>query len=456
MSLRIHSPATGELVKELESDTPATIAAKVARARAARPAWAARPIEERIETVRRFRQKIVDDKERLAAITTNETGKPIAQSRNELGGLLGRCDFFIENAASVLADEVVHHDDKLEERIAHEPLGVVVNISAWNYPYFVGANAFLPALLAGNAVLYKPSEFSTLTGLAMVDALHTSGVPQDVMIAVVGGGAAGAALLGERIDGAFFTGSYGTGTKIAEASGKHMIHHQLELGGKDPVYVTDDVDVASAAAATADGAFYNAGQSCCAVERIYVHEKIWDAFVDAFVTEVRGFKMGDPAAADTYIGPLTRGAQLEVLAAQVADAVAKGGKVLTGGKRADRPGNYFEPTVIVDAKHDMLLMKEESFGPVIGLMKVSNDDQALALMNDTEYGLTAGVYSKNRDRARAILRRVNAGSAYWNCCDRVSPRLPWSGRGHSGLGVTLSKYGILAFTQTKAWHERSP
>ena len=173
------------------------------------------------------------------------------------------------------------------------------------------------------------------------------------------------------------------------------------------------------------------------------------------MTEVRAFKIGDPTSADTYIGPLTRAAQLDVLAAQVSDAVAKGGKLLVGGKRVDGPGNYFEPTVVVDATHDMLLMKEESFGPVIGLMKVKDDEQALALMNDSDYGLTAGVYSKSRDRARSILRRVNAGSAYWNCCDRVSPRLPWSGRGHSGLGVTLSKYGLLAFTQTKAWHERS-
>ncbi|HTJ81854.1 MAG TPA: aldehyde dehydrogenase family protein [Polyangiaceae bacterium] len=457
MTLRIENPATGALVTEVPSDSPTDVTAKVARARAAQPAWAARPIDERLEAIRRFRTWIVDDKERLAALTTSEVGKPLQQSRNELGGLLGRIDFFLENSTAVLADEVVLNDptQKLLERIAHEPLGVVTNISAWNYPYFVGANAFLPALIAGNAVLYKPSELSTLTGLAMVEALHKSGVPADIMVPVVGAGDVGAAILREPIDGAFFTGSYATGAKIAEAAAKRIMTSQLELGGKDPVYVTDDVDVASAAAATADGAFYNCGQSCCAVERIYVHENVYDAFVEAFVAEVKGFKVGDPTAEGTYIGPMTRKGQLDVLDTQIADAKQKGATVLVGGARRAGPGNWYDPTVLTGVTHDMLVMKDESFGPVIGIMRVSSDEQALTLMNDTEYGLTAGVYGRDRDRARRILSRVNAGSAYWNCCDRVSPRLPWSGRGHSGLGVTLSKYGILAFTRTKAWHEKS-
>jgi acyl-CoA reductase-like NAD-dependent aldehyde dehydrogenase len=457
MTLRIENPATGALVTEVPSDAPSDVPAKVARARAAQPAWAARPIEERLEAIRRFRTWVIDDKERLAALTTSEVGKPLQQSRNELGGLVGRIDFFLENSTAVLADEVVLNDptQKLLERIAREPLGVITNISAWNYPYFVGANAFLPALIAGNAVLYKPSEFSTLTGLAMVEALHKSGVPADVMVPVIGAGDVGAAILREPIDGAFFTGSYATGAKIAEAAAKRIMTNQLELGGKDPVYVTDDVDVASAAAATADGAFYNCGQSCCAVERIYVHENVYDAFVEAFVAEVKGFKIGDPTAEGTYIGPMTRKAQLDVLDTQIADAKQKGATILVGGARRAGPGNWYDPTVLTGVTHDMLVMKDESFGPVIGIMKVSSDEQALGLMNDTEYGLTAGVYGKDRDRARRILSRVNAGSAYWNCCDRVSPRLPWSGRGHSGLGVTLSKYGILAFTRTKAWHEKS-
>jgi acyl-CoA reductase-like NAD-dependent aldehyde dehydrogenase len=197
---------------------------------------------------------------------------------------------------------------------------------------------------------------------------------------------------------------------------------------------------------------YNTGQSCCSVERIYVHERIHDAFVDAFVDVVKGFRIGDPTGEASYIGPLTRAAQLDVLEAQAADAKAKGARLLTGGRRLDRPGHWFEPTVFSHVDHTMLLMREESFGPIIGIQKVDNDDDAVRLMNDTEYGLTAGVYTKDESRARSILARIHAGSVYWNCCDRVSPRLPWSGVGHSGVGLTLSTYGIETFTRPKAWH----
>jgi acyl-CoA reductase-like NAD-dependent aldehyde dehydrogenase len=254
----------------------------------------------------------------------------------------------------------------------------------------------------------------------------------------------------------FFTGSFGTGERIARAVRGRMIRLQLELGGKDPVYVCEDVDVNAAAAGIADGAFYNTGQSCCSVERIYVHERIFGDFLAAFVKEVKGFRMGDPQSEDTYIGPLTRAAQVRVLEGQVADARKKGAKVLLGGKRVRGPGNWFEPTVLADVNHRMAVMREESFGPVIGLMAVKDDAEATALMNDTEYGLTAGVYTKDRKRAERILAKVHAGSVYWNCCDRVSPRLPWSGVGHSGIGLTLSTYGIEAFTRPKAWHLKSP
>ena len=200
---------------------------------------------------------------------------------------------------------------------------------------------------------------------------------------------------------------------------------------------------------------YNAGQSCCSVERIYVHERVHDAFVDAFVAEVRGFRLGDPASEDTYIGPLTRAPQLDVLERQVADAKDKGAKLLIGGARLPAPGHWFQPTVFSHVDHSMELMREESFGPIIGIQKVGSDDEAVRLMNDTAYGLTAGVYTRDEARARGILAHVHAGSVYWNCCDRVSPRLPWSGVGHSGVGLTLSTYGIETFTRPKAWHMRS-
>ncbi|HXX84552.1 MAG TPA: aldehyde dehydrogenase family protein [Casimicrobiaceae bacterium] len=454
--MKVLNPATNAVIAEIAEDAAGAVKTKYLRARAAQPAWAATPIRKRLDAIRAFRERITAMRETLARTLTQEVGKPIRQSRNELDGLLVRVDFFLAEAARVLRDEKVYADaeHKLEERISHEPLGVIANISAWNYPYFVGSNVFVPALIAGNAVLYKPSEYATLTGLHIAEMLDEAGIPKDVFVPVIGGGATGAALLRQPVDGVFFTGSYSTGAKVGAAAGRKMIKVQLELGGKDPVYVCDDVDAGTAAASIADGAFYNTGQSCCSVERIYVHEKVHDAFVSAFVAEVKGYRTGDPMDESTYIGPITRRPQIEVLRRQVADAKKKGARLLAGGHAIKGKGNWFEPTVFVDADHRMALMKDESFGPIIGIQKVKDDAEAVALMNDTEYGLTAGVYTADEKRARRILAQVHSGSVYWNCCDRVSPRLPWSGVGHSGIGLTLSTYGIQTFTRPKAWHLR--
>lgn len=453
--LAIHNPATGEPIAEVAADDGRTVAAKAEAARQAQPAWAARPLEERKACLDRFRDGVVRDLEALAVTMTRETGKPIRMSRNELNGLLGRIDFFVGMVAPVTATETVFDEGGMKERIEHVPLGVVGNISAWNYPWFVGCNVIVPALLTGNAVLYKPSEYATLTGLEIARLLHEAGVPREIFTPLVGGGAVGAALLAQRIDGLFFTGSHATGLRIAHTLGPRFVKLQLELGGKDPTYVCDDADPVAAAQALADGAMYNTGQSCCSVERIYVHERIHDAFVAAFVETVQGFKVGDPMSEATYIGPLARAAQMDVLDAQVADAKAQGAQLHTGGHRLPGPGNWYAPTVFSNVHHGMALMKEESFGPIIGIQKVAGDEEAVRLMNDTRYGLTAGVYSRDGERAQAVLSRVNAGSLYWNCCDRVSPRLPWTGFGDSGIGVTLSTYGIQTFTRLRAWHLRS-
>jgi acyl-CoA reductase-like NAD-dependent aldehyde dehydrogenase len=452
--LIIVNPATGALLSELPVDGHKSVRAKYERARAAQPAWATTSLRKRLAAIGKFRERVVAMQDALARTLTGEVGKPIKQSRNELNGLTSRLDFFLAESARALRDETVlkRPEQKLEERISHEPLGVIANISAWNYPYFVGSNVFIPALVAGNSVLYKPSEYATLTGLHIADMLHQSGVPADVFIAVIGEGATGAALLRQPVDGVFFTGSYATGARIAASAGRRMIKAQLELGGKDPIYVCEDVDVTAAAPAVADGAFYNTGQSCCSVERIYVHEAVYDAFVAAFVTEVKGYKIGDPLDESTYIGAITRKPQLAVLKRQVSDALKKGAKLQLGGATLKRKGNWFAPTILTDVDHSMHVMREESFGPIIGIQAVADDDAAIDQMNDTEYGLTAGVYTPNEKRAKKILARVNAGTVYWNCCDRVSPRLPWSGVKHSGIGLTLSTYGIQTFTRPKAWH----
>ena len=453
-ALAVFNPATGAKITDLPADTAASVASRAASARAAQPAWAATPLAQRKACIADFRAGVVRELDALAATMTRETGKPLQMSRNELNGLLGRIDFFLNEVDASTATQTVFDEGGMTEQIQHAPLGLVANISAWNYPWFVGCNVILPALLTGNAVLYKPSEYAAMTGLEIARLLHEAGVPKDVMACLVGAGEVGAALLAQDIDGVFFTGSVATGQRIADAVGNRFIKLQLELGGKDPTYVCEDADAKKAAESLADGAMYNTGQSCCSVERIYVHEKIHDAFVAAFVDTVNGFRAGDPMLPDTYIGAITRAPQLDVLDAQVADAAAKGATLLAGGKRGEGPGNWYQPTVFSNVSHAMELMKEESFGPIIGIQKVSSDAEAVQLMNDTRYGLTAGVFTPDRQRAEAVLSKVNAGSVYWNCCDRVSPRLPWSGYGDSGVGLTLSIYGIQAFTRPKAWHLR--
>lgn len=438
------------------SDSRAAVRAKAARARRAQPAWADRPYARRAAVIGRFAALMRRDAERSARLLSAETGKPIAQARNEVNALQGRLEFFLARTGPLLEPAFARDAAGTKEEVRQEPLGVVLNISAWNYPYFVGSNVFVPALLTGNAVLYKPSEFAARTGANIKRLMDEAGVPAGVFELLRGDGRVGAWALEEPVDGVFFTGSNATGRKVAAAAAGRLVKCQLELGGKDPVYVAPDADPAKAAPAVADGAFYNAGQSCCAVERVYVHEKVYDRFLEAFLAAVRGFKVGDPADPDTYLGPLTRAAQIPVLEAQVKDAVRKGARLLLGGRRIPRPGNWFAPTVLDRCTHAMTLMREESFGPVIGLMKVRSDEEAVRLMNDTAYGLTAGVYSKSRARAEAVLSRVDAGSAYWNCCDRVSPYLPWSGRRGSGVGLTLSEDGIRTFLKPKAWHLRSP
>jgi acyl-CoA reductase-like NAD-dependent aldehyde dehydrogenase len=454
--LKIHNPATGALITEVAADTAASVASKAAAARAAQPAWAARPMNERLAVVVRFRAAVVSQLEALAATLTQEVGKPISQSKNELNGLLPRLDFFLEQAEGAVRDQHVFDDGGMHEQISHAPLGVVANISAWNYPWFVGCNVIVPALLTGNAVLYKPSECATLTGLAITRLLHEAGVPPAVLPCLVGAGDVGAAVLAQRIDGLFFTGSHATGQRIAQTLAGRLVKLQLELGGKDPSYVRADADAQTAAESLADGAFYNTGQSCCSVERIYVHEAVHDEFVAHFLRTVAGMKVGDPMDAGTYIGAITRAPQLEVLEAQVADALTHGAVLRCGGKRSAGPGNGFAPTVLTNVNHGMAVMQEESFGPIIGIQKVASDEEAIALMNHSRYGLTAGVYSRDEAAARSLLARVNAGSVYWNCCDRVSPRLPWSGVGDSGIGLTLGVQGIQTFTRPKAWHLRSP
>ena len=455
--MEIINPATEEVIKEIQGDTSQTILEKYDQLRLGQVSWANIPLADRINIIQKFSDLLKTNIDKLASTLTEEMGKPLSQSLNEIKGARKRIKFFLENSEMWLSTEVVHTEDNLQEEIKYEPLGVIANISAWNYPYLVGVNVFIPALIGGNAVLYKPSELTALTGLEIQRLMHEAGIPENVFQAVIGAKEAGEALLALPLDGYFFTGSYKTGKYIYEKVAPKMVQCQMELGGKDPLYVTDDVEnIHEVAQAAAGGAFYNAGQSCCSVERIYVHEKSVDRFIDAFVKEVESYQIGGPTISDVFIGPLAREPQLEYLKTQVDEAIEQGAELKTGGKIADCTGYYFQPTVLSNVTHDMRVMKEESFGPVIGIQSVASDDEAISLMQDTVYGLTASVYTRNKDRADSIMKKMKTGSVYWNCCDRVSANLPWSGRGNSGIGSTLSHLGIRAFVQPKAYYFNGP
>ena len=453
--MKIINPATEEIIQEVAEDTAHSIAEKFQLLKEAQPLWAAVGIEKRIACITRFYELLEEQKDELAQTLTNEMGKPLQQSYNELKGARDRIKFFTDNAAKYLAEECITTEGATKEKIVYEPLGVIANISAWNYPFLVGVNVFIPALLAGNAVFYKPSEYSTLTGLHIQRLLVLAGVPQDCFQTAIGMGAVGEQLLQLPLDGYFFTGSHRTGQYIAEKVAPKLVPCQLELGGKDPLYVMDDIaDIDSVAANVLEGVVYNNGQSCCAVERIYVHEKIYDQFVESYAAQAKKLVVGDPLDPSTDIGPLSRKEQMEFLISQINDAEDKGAIVLMGGKMLNREGYFIEPTVLVNVNHHMKIMTEESFGPVVGIQKVKDDEEAIELMQDTEYGLTAAVYSTGYARAEAVMKQMDTGTVYWNCCDRVSASLPWSGRKHSGLGSTLSYQGIRAFVQPKAWHIR--
>lgn len=453
--MQIINPATEEIIATLQEDSAESLKTKLKTLQKGQKSWAKVNLKKRIAIIEKFAELLAENIEELAATLTSEMGKPLQQARNEVNGARGRIKFFVDNSQKYLKDEVMTKQEGLVERISYEPLGVICNISAWNYPFLVGVNVFIPALIGGNSVFYKPSEFSTLTGLKIEKFLKAAGVPEDVFTVAVGAKKVGEQLLTMPLDGYFFTGSYRTGLYIYEKVAPKMVPCQLELGGKDPLYIADDIaDIQSVAAGTADGAFYNNGQSCCAVERIYVHEKVYDRYVEEFVKEVKNYKIGQPTDDGIYIGALSRESQLDFLEKQVQDAIKKGATLLTGGKRIEGKGYFFEPTVLTDVNHKMDVMKAESFGPIIGIMKVKDDKEATKLMQDTDYGLTAAVYTLDKKRAERILRQINAGTSYWNCCDRVSAPLPWSGRKHSGFGATLSHAGIRAFVKPKAWHLR--
>lgn len=454
-TLQLENPATNEIFQTLAMPDKDHVRAMIAQARDAFPAWRRTSLAERIAVTQRFVNEMRARQEEIAREITWQMGKPIKQARNEVNTMIDRAQYMAEIAPRALADEMLPDKPGFMRKIAHEPRGVVLDVAAWNYPLLIAINIVAPAILAGNAVLLKHSALTPLCALRMQEAYRAAGLPEGVMQAVVVDRTGAETLLtSPQVDAVFFTGSVPGGYEVYQAAARGLKRAGLELGGKDPAYVRADADLATTVANVADGAFYNCGQSCCAVERVYVDQKIYPQFLEAFLAEVQTYKLGDPLAEDTYLGPLAQKKQVGVLRAQVEEAVQRGAKVLLGGNATtwNGRGNYFEPTVLSHVTNDMKIMQEESFGPIIAVMPVAGDEEAVRLMNDSRFGLTASIWSRDEAAALKLAPQLEAGTVYLNRCDYLDPALPWIGYKESGLGCSLSHHGFMEVTRLKSYH----
>lgn len=456
MELKVVNPYNQETVCALPYADDAKIARSIDLAQKAYVQWSRLPIARRIEIVseglKRFRQL----SENIARDVTLQMGKPLGQARSECKGVLERAEYMISIAEETLAPDLLPPKEGFRRRIEHVPLGVVFNVAAWNYPLFIPINVVVPALLAGNTVLLKHSAKTPLCGKYFEEVFGDLEIPHLVTNLVLDHQQTNRVIADPTVRYVAFTGSVEGGRQIHQQVGNRFIDAGLELGGNDPAYVAEDADLDFSVENVVDGACYNAGQSCCAVERVYVHRKLYDAFMEKARQVMKQYRLGDPMDEKTTMGPLASRGALGVLEEQVDDAVARGGKLLLGGRRlAETAGNFFEPTLLAGVPNDAIVMQEESFGPLMPVLPVADDDEAIARMNDTHYGLTASVWTRDPERADRFGREVQAGTIYQNRCDFLDPALPWTGYLDSGKGSTLSKYGFFHLTKRKSIHFRT-
>ncbi len=453
--LTVDNPFTSDTACTVELASSATVSLTLDRARAAARAFRETEIPARIAICEKATAAMERRIDEIAADITKMMGKPLDQAKGEVKGMAARARHMMAIAEASLADIVLPAKDNFERRIVKEPLGVVLDLPAWNYPLLTAVNALIPAVLAGNAVIVKHSPRSPLCGEHFARAFEEAGAPQHLVQALHCDHPTSEATVGDaRVDHVLFTGSVYGGHRIHEAASKRFLHVGLELGGNDPAYVAADCDVEKAAAGIVDGAIYNAGQSCCAVERVYVHRSLYAKFVDAAEALVRAYVLGDPMNAATTLGPIAQPNHPALLEELVADARARGARVVAGGKRTQvgGRGRFFEATLVADVEQGARLMQKEAFGPIVPIASVDSDEEALARMNDAELGLTASVWTLDRARAARMARKLEFGTVLMNRCDALDPALPWSGVKDSGRGVTLSALGFDQLTRPKAIH----
>jgi len=452
--IRCISPVDGSVYAERPAMSFDDARAAVARARKAQKEWERRPLEERVSLVLKGVARLNEMTEDVVKELAWQMGRPVRYG-GEFKGFNERSNYVADIAASSLAPIVVEKSDRFERYIAREPHGVVFVIAPWNYPYMTAINTVAPALMAGNAVVLKHASQTLLVGERMVRAFNEAGVPEDVFMNVFLDHETTSALIAA---GSFnfinFTGSVEGGRTIERAAAGTFTGVGLELGGKDPGYVMEDADLDAAVDTLMDAATYNSGQCCCGIERIYVNENLYDAFVEKSVAWVSNYKLGNPLDPETTLGPMAHKRFAATVRAQIEEAVAKGAKALVDPKLfpADDGGAYIAPQILVDVDHSMSIMNEETFGPAVGIMKVKNDAEALALMNDCKYGLTASLWTNDVERARRIGDELETGTVFMNRADYLDPALCWTGCKETGRGGSLSVIGFHNLTRPKSYH----
>jgi acyl-CoA reductase-like NAD-dependent aldehyde dehydrogenase len=455
---RTISPIDGSVVAERPHATDAEIARVLARARAAQARWREMPLAERAQFCTRFVDAFVAGRDAAASEITLQMGRPIAHSPGELRGFEERARAMIAIAPEALDDVRPEPKAGFTRFVRREPLGLVLAIAPWNYPLLTAVNSVVPALLAGNAVILRHSAQTPLCAERFRDAFAAADLPEGVFSVLHCDHAATERLICARgVDFVAFTGSVDAGRAVARAAAQRFLGSNLELGGKDPAYVRPDADLVFAVTELVDGAFFNAGQSCCGIERIYVHADVYEPFVEQYAALVRRYVLGDPRDPATTLGPLVRTAAADLVRAQIADAQARGARALIDAREfpRDEPGTpYLAPQVLVDVDHGMRVMTEESFGPVVGIARVTGDDEAVARMNDSEFGLTASVWTRDERAATALGARVDTGTFFMNRCDYLDPMLAWTGVKNSGRGCSLSRVGFEQLTRPKSFHLR--
>ena len=446
------SPIDGSvyLTREVLSRDAAFDAAK--RAKAAQADWAARPVSERIALVRKAGQIIGQQKDRMATELAHQMGRPVRYG-GEYGGFDERLSYMADVAEDALAPMQIEDSDAFRRVIKRVPWGVVLVVAPWNYPYMTAINTVAPALIAGNTVILKHAGQTLAVGDHLAEAFQTAGVPEDVFQNLVLDHDTTSALLSERaVDFVNFTGSVGGGQAMERAAAGTFIPVSTELGGKDPGYVRADANIDAAVDTLLDGAMFNAGQCCCGIERIYVHESLYDQFVEKAVAWVNAQNLGNPLDTDTTMGPMANVRFANEVRAQIAEALADGAKAHIDTMPADDGGAYLTPQILTNVTHNMRVMRDESFGPVVGIMPVKDDDEAIALMNDSRFGLTASIWSADTATAEAIGDRIETGTVFLNRCDYLDPALCWTGCKDTGRGQGLSKLAYQALTRPKSYH----